>query len=439
MDEMKNKEITEYAMSLALKYGCQDVKVVLLQNNEDAIDLRNGQMERMHHALARSLVMNLFLDGRDGFFYTNKVEKDGLDNFIRQAVETTRMLEPDESHTLADPSLYYKGDGPELCNFDATLSQMDPQEKLALAMETDRQLVGSHPSIISAETRYSDRQYQGWYLISNGFQGYEECSRTTLTSICTVEGKDGQHPMDGWGESRIFFRDMPRNGIAETALQRTLRKVGQRPVKSGRYTMIVESPVAGNLLVPMLGAMTGQSLHQCTSFLQHCQDVQVGSPLLDVVDDPLIPGTRGASHFDEDGVATKRRMIFEKGHLRTYFIDTPSAHKLGLQPTTLGVHHMIFTPGDSSLDQLMHQAGEAILVTDFNGGNCDPSTGYFSYGVEGFWVKNGIIVQPVSGMNVTGSMLDLWKSLVAVGNDADPWEAELIPSLMFEGVAFSGV
>lgn len=439
MDEMKNKEITEYAMSLALKYGCQDVKVVLLQNNEDAIDLRNGQMERMHHALARSLVMNLFLDGRDGFFYTNKVEKDGLDNFIRQAVETTRMLEPDESHTLADPSLYYKGDGPELCNFDATLSQMDPQEKLALAMETDRQLVGSHPSIISAETRYSDRQYQGWYLISNGFQGYEECSRTTLTSICTVEGKDGQHPMDGWGESRIFFRDMPRNGIAETALQRTLRKVGQRPVKSGRYTMIVESPVAGNLLVPMLGAMTGQSLHQCTSFLQHCQDVQVGSPLLDVVDDPLIPGTRGASHFDEDGVATKRRMIFEKGHLRTYFIDTPSAHKLGLQPTTLGVHHMIFTPGDSSLDQLMHQAGEAILVTDFNGGNCDPSTGYFSYGIEGFWVRNGIIGQPVSGMNVTGSMLDLWKSLVAVGNDADPWEAELIPSLMFEGVAFSGV
>lgn len=439
MDEMKNKEITEYAMSLALKYGCQDVKVVLLQNNEDAIDLRNGQMERMHHALARLLVMNLFLDGRDGFFYTNKVEKDGLDNFIRQAVETTRMLEPDESYTLADPSLYYKGDGPELCNFDATLSQMDPQEKLALAMETDRQLVGSHPSIISAETRYSDRQYQGWYLISNGFQGYEECSRTTLTSICTVEGKDGQHPMDGWGESRIFFRDMPWNGIAETALQRTLRKVGQRPVKSGRYTMIVESPVAGNLLVPMLGAMTGQSLHQCTSFLQHCQDVQVGSPLLDVVDDPLIPGTRGASHFDEDGVATKRRMIFEKGHLRTYFIDTPSAHKLGLQPTTLGVHHMIFTPGDSSLDQLMHQAGEAILVTDFNGGNCDPSTGYFSYGIEGFWVRNGIIVQPVSGMNVTGNMLDLWKSLVAVGNDADPWEAELIPSLMFEGVAFSGV
>jgi PmbA protein len=100
---------------------------------------------------------------------------------------------------------------------------------------------------------------------------------------------------------------------------------------------------------------------------------------------------------------------------------------------------MVFTPGQSTLEQLMGQAGKATLVTDFNGGNCDPSTGYFSYGIEGFLVQGGVIVQPVSGMNVTGNMLDLWKSLVAVGNDADPWEAELIPSLMFSDVNFSGI
>ncbi len=436
---MDNRQITEYALSLALKHGCQDVKVVLMQNKEDAIDMRDGEVERIHHALARSLVMNLFIDGRDGFFYTQRVQPEGLEDFIRQAVETTRMLEPDESHTLADPARYYKGGGPALCNFDETLSQMDPQEKLRLVRETDAQLTGAHPSLISAQTRYADRQYQGWYLISNGFEGYEECSRATLTGICAVEGEDGQHPMDGWGESRIFFRDMPREGIAATALRRTLQKVGQRPVPSGRYTMILESPVAGNMLGPLLAAMSGQTLHQRTSFLLDCQDALIGSPLLDVVDDPLIPGTRGACHFDEDGVATSRRMIFEKGRLRTYFIDTPSAHKLNLPPTTCGVHHLIFTPGPYTLEQLMREAGDAILVTDFNGGNCDPSTGYFSYGIEGFLVRGGLIVQPVSGMNVTGNMRELWQSLAAVGNDADPWEAELIPSLLFSDVAFSGV
>ena len=48
------------------------------------------------------------------------------------------------------------------------------------------------------------------------------------------------------------------------------------------------------------------------------------------------------------------------------------------------------------------------------------------------------IVQPVSGMNITGNMLELWQRLVGAANDADPWETELIPSLMFEGVHFAG-
>ena len=82
--------------------------------------------------------------------------------------------------------------------------------------------------------------------------------------------------------------------------------------------------------------------------------------------------------------------------------------------------------------------GLSVLVTDFNGGNCDPVTGNFSYGIEGFLMENGIIVQPVSGMNITGNMLDVWQRLSHVGNDADPWETELIPTLAFEDVAFGG-
>ena len=36
---------------------------------------------------------------------------------------------------------------------------------------------------------------------------------------------------------------------------------------------------------------------------------------------------------------------------------------------------------------------EGILVTGFNGGNSNPATGDFSVGVEGFYVKNGEIIQ----------------------------------------------
>ena len=415
-----------------------DYKLVLLENHEDNIVLRDGEVEKMLRATSLSLAINLYLDGRDGFFYTNDLRPDSVSRFIQTAFETTRLLEPDESRTLADPSRYYRGGGPDLQNFDATLSEISPQEKLSLMKDVAAEAEGADSRIISTQMRYTDRQHKAHYLISNGFDQGEQSSHCTLTSIVTVEGEGGQHPMDGWGETRIFFRQMPRQGIARTALERTLRKIGQRPTKSGRYRMILESPCAGNFLQPLLNAMGGQALQQRTSFLLGKLGERVVSPVVNIVDDPLQQGTRGASLFDYDGVATQRRELFAEGRLLTYFIDTPMSRKLAMPPTTQGIHRLIMEPGQMSLDEMLRQTDRAILVTDFNGGNCDPATGNFSYGIEGFLVENGIISQPVSGMNVTGNMLDVWQRLSLVANDADPWETELIPSLAFEDVNFGG-
>ena len=434
-----NKDIIYLAEANILKLPAKlDYKLVLLENHEDNINLRDDKVEKMLRATSLSLAINLYLDGRDGFFYTNDLRPEDVSEFIKQAYETTRLLEPDESRTFADPNRYYKGGGPDLQNFDASLSEIDTKEKIRLLQETASEIDGTDKRIISMQTRYSDRQHQAHYLISNGFDGYEENSYCTLTSIISVEGEGGQHPMDGWGESRLFFHQMPRQGIAQTALRRTLQKIGQRPVPSGRYRMILESPCAGNFLQPLLNAMNGQALQQRTSFLADKLDKQVVSPLVNIVDDPLIPGTRGASLFDYDGVATKRRELFTEGCLKTYFIDTPMGKKLGMEPTTQGIHHLIMEQGTMTKEKMIADSSRAILITDFNGGNCDPVTGNFSYGIEGFLIEQGIITQPVSGMNITGNMLDVWQRLSLIANDADPWETEIIPTIAFEDVAFGG-
>jgi PmbA protein len=95
--------------------------------------------------------------------------------------------------------------------------------------------------------------------------------------------------------------------------------------------------------------------------------------------------------------------------------------------------------GANDLEALTAKMDKGILVTGFNGGNCNGTTGDFSYGIEGFLIRNGQPVQPVSEMNITGNMLTLWSNLVETGNDAaahHPWH---IPSLLFDNVDFSGM
>ncbi|MBR5053247.1 MAG: hypothetical protein IKW91_08485, partial [Bacteroidaceae bacterium] len=207
-----NKETIYLAEETIKKLPAKlDYKLVLLENHEDNINLRDGKVEKMLRATSLSLAINLYLDGRDGFFYTNDLRPESVGEFIKEAFETTQLLEPDETRTLAAPNRYYKGGGPDLQNFDASLAEIDPKEKIRLLQETASEIDRTDKRVISMQTRYMDRQHQAHYIISNGFDGYEESSYCTLTSIVSVEGEGGQHPMDGWGETRLFFHQMPRS------------------------------------------------------------------------------------------------------------------------------------------------------------------------------------------------------------------------------------
>ena len=86
---------------------------------------------------------------------------------------------------------------------------------------------------------------------------------------------------------------------------------------------------------------------------------------------------------------------------------------------------------------IMELCGSGILVTDFNGGNCNSATGDFSYGVSGFLFENGKITSPIDSMLITGNMTDLWSSLLAAGSDPVPGMSRQVPTLAFRDVTFN--
>ena len=87
--------------------------------------------------------------------------------------------------------------------------------------------------------------------------------------------------------------------------------------------------------------------------------------------------------------------------------------------------------------KVLKKVGKGILVTGFNGGNSNPATGNFSYGIEGFYIQNGKRVHPVREMLITGNFLTLWSNLLLVADDARPCLSKLVPTLAFTNVDFS--
>ncbi|MDE6216948.1 TldD/PmbA family protein [Bacteroides sp.] len=434
-----NKRLAQWAMDYALKNGCQAAKLVLYTNSNSSFELRNGKIDRLQQATENGLGIQLYVDGRFGSLSTNRLDKKELEHLIANGIESTRYLTEDESRVLTDPTRYYKGGKPDLQLFDKKLHDINPDDKVAIARAAAEEVMGKDERVISVDSSYSDGESSSYRLISNGFEGESKSTWFSVSASVSIKGEGEARPQDYWYDSALFYDKLTKTGIGAKALERVLRKLGQKKAKSGKYTMVVDPMNAGQLLGPMLNALYGSALQQRNSFLLDKTDVKVASDLFTLRDEPHVVGATGSRYFDNEGVATEPRAIFDRGVLKTYFIDTYNAKKMNMAPTISNPSRLILTPGTKDLNGLVADIEQGILVTGFNGGNSNSSTGDFSYGIEGFLIENGKLTQPVNEMNVTGNMLTLWNSLIAVGNDPQPNRSWQIPSLVFEGVDFSGL
>lgn len=434
-----NKKLAQWAMDYALKNGCQAVKLVLYSDSNTSFDLRDAKMDKLQQASESGLSMSLFVDGRFGYYSTNRLDKKELETFITNGIESTRYLAEDDARALPDASRYYKGGKPDLQLFDNKIYTVNPDDKVAVARAAAEEVLGKDDRIISVGTSYNDGEKAVYRLTSNGFEGESKSTWFSVSADIAVKGEGEARPSSYWYESALFYDKLPKSGIGAQALERVLKKLGQKKAASGKYTMVVDPMNAGNLLDPMLSALYGESLQQKNSFLLDRLNTKVGADVLNLMDEPHIIGAKGARYFDSEGVATERRPIFEDGVLKTYFIDTYNSRKMGVAPTINSPSLLVLKPGNKNIDGLVADVQKGILVTGFNGGNCNSSSGDFSYGIEGFLIENGKLTQPVNEMNVTGNMITLWASLVAVGNDPRMSSSWRIPSLVFEGVDFSGL
>lgn len=435
----ENKKLARWAMEYALKNGCQASRVTLYNGSSSSFDVRDMKIDRLHQASENSLVVHLFVDGRYGSYSTNRLDKKELEKFIKDGITATRYLAEDKARALPDASLYYTGGGADLQLFDNRFDAIQPDDKVALAMQVCDEMMGKDERIISATSSYSDEKDFKYMVASNGFEGETSGSSFSLVGSISVKGEGEARPESYWYETSLYYDELPKNGIGTKALERVLRKLGQKKVASGNYPMIVDNMNSVRLLSPVIDALYGSSIQQKNSFLLDKLNQKVVGDKVTLIDEPHLTKASGARYFDGEGVATKRLPVIEKGVLKTYYIDTYTANKMGVQQTIASPSLLTLGLGNKDTEGLIASVDKGIFVTGFNGGNCNSTTGDFSYGVEGFLIEKGKLTQPISEMNATGNMLTLWSNLVEAGNDPRLSSSWRIPSLLFDGVDFSGL
>ena len=415
---MQTNEIQK-VLDFCLQAGASDARIIHTISDQTAVSLYNMDIDKIHNSSDCSVFLQLFVDGRYGTFSTNMLDEASLRPFIANAVRLTRLLEKDE------------------CRHLAAAAAVSAEQGKAAALQIAEFLcgkIGDGP-MQTCETEFGSSVEQEILADTAGFCQSREASFFTLSAGCSFIDKDGSRPQSWWPDANVFFSKLDAARCAQIAYDRGVSRLGARRINAGKYNVVVENGSAAKFVSPLLSALSGSALQQNNSFLLGSLGRKLFPASLTIVDNPHKPSTFGARFYDGEGLATKKTTVIDEGVVGMYFLT--SYYALMTAHTVLVPAVVEMVPDAGGLDAQMAALGKGVLITGFNGGNHNPITGDFSYGIEGFWFENGRKAFPIHEMNVTGNYLDLWNRLAAVGNDPLTLFSMQLPSLSFEGVSLT--
>ncbi len=439
---MNGKERNDLAKWVTLqikKNGAKQSSVVLSHRRKIEIEFRNGEIENLKESSRNMLGIDLYVDNKFSSHSTSNLNKENLKKFIEETVAITKYLSADKFRTLPDPDLYENRKTIDLKICDESYKNIETKHRIDLVKKIENAARQRTKKLISVTAGYTDTYSDTVIINSNGFSG----ERVSTNFLCGAEAtvKDGEkgRPEDYYYSNTRLFKELPSpEFLGEKAVDLALRKIGQKKIKSGVYDMIVENRSVGRILSALFSPLSAVSIQQKRSFLGNKKGEIIASPKLTITDDPFIPGGLGSRLFDDEGISSVVRTIIKEGVLKNFFVDNYYGKKLGFIPNSGSTSNIVFKCGKKDPNEMIKSVNRGILVTSFIGGNSNPTTGDFSFGIMGLLVENGEITMPVNEMNITGNMLNLWDKLIETGNDPYPYSSWRTPSLHFKNIQFSG-
>ena len=427
------------AIAAATKAGASGVWASASRSRSREFRYRDGNLERAAESTSRGLAIDFYLDGKYSSHSTTDLRPASIDAFVANALAMTRALQPDPHRAMPDPALFAgRPDEAALELVDGAVTELEGDKCIAWCKEMDEATAGDARRITA--TAYCQTGHSVSAMASsNGFSGSRES--TSIGHYNEITFADGdKRPQEGFGVGVRHLEDiMPAREIAERALAKGVSRLGESKGSTARTMMLVDRMATRRMIGWLLSAAYGRSVQQKQSFWAERLGKLVVSPKLTITDDPLIPRGLGSRNYDGEGIAAKTLPIIEAGVFANIYVGNYYAKKLGVAPTATGSSNRIITPGARDFAAILADTRAGVYVTDWLGGNINPTSGDFSYGVRGAEIKGGQLGRRVSEMLITGNIIELFSRLVEIGNDPWMYSSTRSPTMLFEDVQFSGV
>ncbi len=303
-------------------------------------------------------------------------------------------------------------------------------DKLDLVSHYNSQIL-REPTVIATEAEYDEFVSQRTFVTSEGQEVEYELVIATLYGLIITKRNDiVQRVRFAFGgcedASRLVGREEDLAQLISVARDLPLA----RPVRAGTFPVILDPHEAGLFIHEAFGHLSeADGLQSNPAFRARLKlGVPLGRPILNVTDDPTLPGLPGSYEIDDEGsLARKTRLITEgklTGRLHSRetaaeFSEPPSGNMRAVDAhftPLVRMSNIYVEPRGGTFDDMVASIDHGYYLCGAKGGQT--SGDQFTFGASwGYRIDGGRIGPMVRDINMSGELFSTLAAISMVGDD----------------------
>lgn len=419
---MNFEKLKNVIAEAAREAGVGEYEIYYTSSTQTTVGGLNRALNQFSSSTDGGVCLRVLVDGKMGYAATQLMEPEEMSELVLRAIDNAKNTEkPDETGLFAGSDSYEEPRMKQCEPLDAAeLKRMalDVMEKCYA--KSDKVCDGTSSEAITLGSTVRIVNSHGLDLVNN-------CAANAVIADAVIaEGEDKQSDFS----IKICDETLDLDDVAQKAVDKALSKLGAGLVDTGKYDVIISGEQMRSILSAFSPAFSAKNAQMGLSLLAGKEGTAVAAPCITVTDDPMREGSTLGTTFDDEGVATHRKTVIEKGVLKTLLHNRETAKRAGVETTAnaskasysapVGISPYVFCieAGELTDEELLEKMGDGIIVTEVKGlhAGADAVTGDFSLESAGYMVRGGKRAEAVKSFTIAGNFFELIKNIDSVAS-----------------------
>ena len=431
MGDENLRDVLESVIDEGCKRGAEFCDVRVVTRRATGIRIENGVAKELTAPREYGAGIRVLLKGFWGFASTNSVRKRELHDALMEAVASARAKKVGEKSSVVKVKAC-EATVKSKCQINP--EEVSEEEKMSRLLELERDAREYDGRVTTTMLDYSDNTIRE--VICNSFGAFVDQMLTRVMATISVTAKEGANRQSarrsvGGLAGFEVIRDLDSKKFGVEAAETTVRLLRAERAPAGKFTVIMDPGITGLFAHEALGHNAeGDLVAFHESIIEGMEDQPIASENLTMIDDATIEGAYGSYYFDSEGTPACRRIIIEKGVLRSFMHSLESAALLGKEPNgscraythqnvpIVRMSNTFFAPGDHTFEELIEDVDHGILVKGANWGYVFVERGQFTCNIEeAQMIRKGELAEWLSNVSIGGLTLEALKRIEACSKD----------------------